>query len=121
MRRANVALAALLLGGCGLGADTDARGQESRVSADAVSRVTGLQAGQWELTTQVIGSSLSSEGLPPGTQLKTPLGESNKLCMTPLQMDNPGLDFLTGGAVVESRCDAESLTISHGRVSGTIA
>ena len=120
MRRSSVTLAALLLGGCGVGGDTNASGQEIRVPADAISEVTGLQAGQWELTSQVVGSSLSSEGLAPGAQLRTPTAESNKLCLTPLQMDTPGLDFLTGGAVVESRCDAESLTISNGRVSGTI-
>ena len=115
MRRSTAALAALLLSACGGGSG----GNESEKAAGGEAAGSGetMQAGQWEMTTQVV--SVNVPGMPAGTAPPTPPPTTVSVCLTPEQVANPGADFATGTGS-NGGCTSDNMSWANGRVSGTV-
>jgi hypothetical protein len=118
MKRSTAALAVLLLSACGGNGGNESAGSgEKAAGGGTAGGNVAMQAGQWEMTTQVV--SMTAEGLPAGMTPPTPPPTTVSICLTPEQAANPGANFATGSAE-NSGCTSENMAMANGRVTGTV-
>ena len=119
MRRSTAALAALLLSACsgGSGGNDSAGTGEKAAGGEAAASGETMQAGQWDMTTQVV--SINMPGMPAGASPPMPAPTTVSVCLTPEQVANPGANFATGSGA-NGGCTSDNMSWANGRVSGTV-
>jgi hypothetical protein len=110
----------LALVACG-GAETkDGDGNEAAAGETETAAAGGdirLQAGQWEVTTEI--ANMSAPGMPEGVGGMVKMAPTTiRLCMTEEQVQKPNADLFTGKQ--DGNCTSEGFSAAGGRVNGTV-
>jgi hypothetical protein len=123
MRRSVAAMTALLLVSCSGGGGEEKAAGGDTAAADGPAAAGGggamvtMQPGQWEITTEVV--RMSAPDLPQGASVPNPPPTTIRTCLTPEQAAAPTGGFLTGSGE-NSGCTASNLSMTGGRVQGTV-
>ena len=125
MRNVIVSAAALLAAACGSESGSGNRSEAGKAGAGNSSAAAGgggsaapaLQAGEWEMTTQVL--SMNIPNMPKGMSPPLPQPTTVRTCVTPEQAANPSGGFLTGSGD-DGGCTSENVSMSGGRIQATV-
>jgi hypothetical protein len=116
-----VTAAALALTGCNQGVSLTNATPEEAAKAMKDQGITGLAAGEWETTIQVLEAEMP--GLPKASaeKLSKASAEMRKhsYCITPEEAAKPGGSFLTGDK--SSKCNVEKLEMNGGRIEQIVS